>query len=263
MQWFREVWILDVLDVAVVAFLFYRLFLLIRGTRAAQMFVGLVVIIIASMISQFLQLHSLNWIVSSLGTAWVVAFVILFQPELRRALALIGQNRFLGSFLRMEEFGVLGEIVKASEEMSQERIGSLIVLERDIGLKNYVETGTRLDARVTNELLVTIFTPNSPLHDGAVIIRGDMIVAAGCILPLSQNPIIGQTLGTRHMAALGIAEETDAVAVVVSAETGSISLGYKGTLKRKLDGGSLRSELGRIFAETEKLVAEESELSPG
>lgn len=239
--------LLDVVDILIVAFLFYRLFAMIKGTRASQMFVGLVVIVAISIVAQWFRLNALNWIIGSLKTVWVVAFVILFQPELRALLTHIGQNRLLRALIRVEGYGVVAEILKAVEEMSDERRGALIVVERDMGLRNYVETGTKLEARVSSELIETIFTPHSPLHDGAAIIRGDEIVAAGCILPLSQSHGLSPVLGTRHRAALGLAEETDAVVIVVSEETGSISIAHKGALKWKLDSGQLRSELAAIF----------------
>jgi len=244
---FKPQFLLDILDVLIVAFLFYRLFAMIKGTRASQMFVGLVVIVFASIAAQWFRLNALNWIIGSLKTVWVILFVILFQPELRALLTHIGQNRLLRALIRVEDYGVLGEVVKAVEEMSEERRGALLVFERDMGLRNYVETGTRLEARVSSELIETIFTPHSPLHDGAAIIRGDQVVAAGCILPLSPASGLSPLLGTRHRAALGLAEETDAVVIVVSEETGAISIANKSKLKLKLDAGQLRSELATIF----------------
>lgn len=239
--------LVDIVDVLIVAFLFYRLFAMIKGTRAAQMFVGLVFIVIASIVAQWFRLNALNWIIGSLKTVWVILFVILFQPELRALLTHVGQNRLLRALIRVGDGGVLKEILGAVEDMSKERRGAIIVVERDMGLRNYIETGTKLDAAVTKELLETIFTPHSPLHDGAVVVRGDQIAAAGCILPLSQTPGLSPILGTRHRAALGLAEETDACVVVVSEETGAISVAYKGELKWNLDEGQLRSELAAIF----------------
>jgi diadenylate cyclase len=238
---------LAILDISLLSFVIYRLLLLIRGTRAVQMFIGLLTIIVLSITADWLALGGLNWLISNLKTVWVIAFLILFQPELRRGLSQIGQSRFFARLLPGTRFAVLGEVVKAVEEMSEERIGGLIVLERNSGLRNFVETGTRLDAMVTSELLLTIFTPHTTLHDGAVIVRGDRVVAAGCILPLSQNPRLSQSLGTRHRAALGLVEETDAVVIVVSEETGGISIAADGKLVRRLDEGTLRSELSRRF----------------
>lgn len=243
---------IDILDIIIVAFLFYRLFLLIKGTRASQMFIGLFLLIIISFIAQWLNLNALNWILSSLKTVWVIAFVILFQPELRKALSQLGQNRVLGMFLKVEESGTVSELVKACHQLTQKGLGAIIVLEQDVGLRNYVETGTTLDAMVTSDLLVTVFTPPGPLHDGAVIIEKNRIVAAGCILPLSQNPRLGRALGTRHRAGLGLSEETDAITIIVSEETSMISLAKGGKLKRKLDINALRNELVELLAEKPK-----------
>ncbi len=235
------------LDILIVSFLFYRLFMLFKGTRAIQMFIGLFLLILVSFIAQWLNLNALNRILSSLKTVLVIAFVILFQPELRKALTQLGQNRIIGMFLKVESSGTVSETVKACQLLVQKGLGAIIVVERDVGLKNYIETGTRLDAKVTSELLISIFTPPGPLHDGAVIVEKDRIIAAGCILPLSQNPRIGRTLGTRHRAGLGLTEETDAIAIIVSEETGSISLAREGKLKRKLDLNALRNELVAII----------------
>ena len=238
---------INILDVLIVAFLFYRLFAMIKGTRASQMFVGLIFIVVASIVAQWFRLNALNWIVGSLKTVWVILFVVIFQPELRALLTHIGQNRLLRALIRVGDGGVLKEILGAVEDMSKERRGALIVVERDMGLRNFIETGTKMDAAVTKELLETIFTPHSPLHDGAAVIRGDQIAAAGCILPLSQTAGLSPMLGTRHRAALGLAEETDACVFVVSEETGAISIAHKGELKWNLDEGRLRSELAAIF----------------
>jgi diadenylate cyclase len=246
---------IDILDIIIVSFLFYRLFLLIRGTRAAQMFIGLFLLIVVSFIARWLNMNALNWILSSLKTVWVVAFVILFQPELRRALSLLGQNRIIGYFLKVEESSTVSEIVKACHQLTQSGLGAIIALEKDVGLRNYIETGTALDARVSAELLVTIFTGQSPLHDGAVIIEKNRIVAAGCILPLSQNPRLTKSLGTRHRAGLGLSEETDAVVIIASEETRTISLAVGGKLKRTLDINTLRNDLvGMIGIKTEETV---------
>jgi diadenylate cyclase len=240
---------IDILDIIIVAFLFYRLFLLIKGTRATQMFIGLFLLIILSFVAQWLNLNAVNWILSSLKTVWVIAFVILFQPELRKALTQLGQNRILGIFLKVEESGTISEIVKACHQLTQKGLGAIIVIERDVGLRNYIETGTPLDARVTSELIVTIFTPPGPLHDGAVVIEKNRVVAAGCILPLSQNPRLTKSLGTRHRAGLGLSEESDAITVIVSEETSMISIAKGGKLKRKLDINALRNELVSILSE--------------
>jgi diadenylate cyclase len=239
--------ILDALDVLIVTFLLYKLFTLMKGTRAVSMFFGLIMLFILSVMAQWLNLMALNWIISSLKTVWVVAFVIIFQPELRRALASLGQRGFLRRFFKVEETGVIPEIIKSTTRMADKGIGALIVLEKDMGLKNYIETGTKVDARVTAELLETIFTPPSPLHDGAVIIQNDRVAAAGCILPLTQDQRLSAALGTRHRAAIGLSEETDAMVIVVSEETRAISYAQGGKLKRKIDTNTLRSDLLKNF----------------
>ena len=240
-------WLLDVLDILIVAALFYRLLSLVRGTRSAQMIVGLLVIAGVGVVANYFDLLAVKWIVSSLKTVWLIVFVILFQPELRHALAQFGRTRYFRSFLRGENYGVLGEVIRAIENLAARRHGGLIVMERNVGLRNFVETGTRIDSKVSAELLVTLFSPGSPLHDGAVILREDTIVAASCILPLSSNPLTAISLGTRHRAALGLSEETDAAVIVVSEQTGAISVAHRGVLYSRLDEGQLRSELSRIF----------------
>jgi diadenylate cyclase len=243
----HEFWLLDVLDILLVAVLFYRLLILVKGTRSAQMYVGLLVIVLVGIAAREFDLIAVKWIADSLRTVWLIAFVIIFQPELRHALAQFGRTRYFRSFLRGESYGVLGEVVRGIEALAQRRHGALIAMERNVGLRNFTETGTRLDAKVSAELLVTIFSPGSPLHDGALILREDTVIAASCLLPLSTDPRLTQTLGTRHRAALGLSEETDAAVVVVSEETGSISVAFRGEMKSHLDEGSLRSELVRIF----------------
>jgi len=237
----------DILDVAAVSFVFYHVLMLVRGTRAAQMFFGLALLMVTSVAGSMLGLDGLNWIVSNLKTVWVIAFVILFQPELRRALASLGSHRVFRNFIRSDGQEPIGEIVNAAARLAELGLGALIVLEREAELRSFEETGTRIESRVTAELLETIFTPPTPLHDGAVIIRGSQLIAAGCILPLTSNPRLASTLGTRHRAALGIAEETDAVVVVVSEETRTISLAMDGRLRLRLDPLTLRTELAGIF----------------
>jgi len=238
----------DVLDVLILSSLFYYLFRFIKGTRAAQMFVGLVIILMVSLAASALQLNGLNWLTRSLRTVWVLAFLILFQPELRKALTSLGGGKIFRSFTRTQESSILGELVRGVEALQQKGLGGLVVVERNVGLKNIVETGTPIEARVSAELLVTIFTPPTPLHDGAVVISGNQIVAAGCILPLSQNPRLAYALGTRHRAALGMSEESDAIVVVVSEETSQISIAEGGRLVPNLDEGAFRSNLATLFA---------------
>ncbi len=242
----HNIW-LNLLDILLVAALFYRLLTAVRGTRSAQMYLGLLLIAVVGAVARWLDLVAIKWIMDSLKTVWLIAFVILFQPEIRQVLAQFGRTRYFRSILRGNNFGVLGEVVRGVESLAERRNGALIVIERNVGLRNFVETGTRLDARVSAELLVTLFTPSSPLHDGAVILREETVVAAACILPLSSNPRTPGSLGTRHRAALGLSEESDAAVIVVSEQTGEISVAYRGTLRQRLDEGALRSELSRIF----------------
>jgi len=239
--------IIDAIDILIVTLLLYRLFSLMRGTRAVHMFFGLIILFVLSVIAQWVHLIAVNWLISSLRTVWVIAFVIIFQPELRRALALLGQNPLLSRFVRMRQSGAIPEIVKSVQELAEKRIGALIVLEKDEGLKSFVETGTPIDARVTAELIGTLFTPTSPLHDGAVIIQNDRVVAAGCTLPLSQDQRVAPALGMRHRAALGLSEESDALIIVVSEESGSIAYAQDGKLYRGVDLQALRAELLHSF----------------
>lgn len=241
-------WLLDVLDVAIVSFIFYKLLVMVKGTRAFQMFIGLSVIFVLSFVSKFFQLNALNWLFSGLQTVWLVAFVVLFQPELRRALSQAGQSRLYRRFFKVETREAIDEVIKATQEFSARKIGALIVLRRSANLRSYVETGARLDARVSAELLMTIFMPRSPLHDGAAIIEEDRVVAAACILPLSQSEIVSRKLGTRHRAAIGLTEETDAVVIVSSEESGQVSLAQRGRLVSYPNTSQLRSDLARILA---------------
>lgn len=247
--------IYDVIDFAIVWFLLYRLLLVVKGTRASQMFLGLALIYVASFLAETFQLTGLNRIFSSLKTVWLVAFVILFQPELRRALSQTGQFRLFRMFLRIEAAESLDEIAKAVRVMARKRIGGLIVVSRDASLRNIIESGHRVDAKVSAELIVTIFTNYSPLHDGALVIRDTTLVAAGCILPLSQDRSSGVALGTRHRAALGLAEETDAVVVVVSEETGTISVANRGTLQGCADDREMVDRVTRILQAGKKAEA--------
>lgn len=246
-QFLSESYLLDVLDVVVVAFLFYRLYLIIRGTRATEMFVGLGILFAFSLAAQSLGLLLLNRIIVSLQTVWLIAFIILFQPELRGALSYLGKTRYFRFFLKPQQPAVIEELVKSVNRLNRAGLGAIIVIERRTGLKNHIETGKQINADVSAELLETIFTPPVPLHDGAVVVRGDKIRAAGCILPLSRNEHLAYTLGTRHRAALGISEESDAFVIVVSEESRQISVAEEGRLRRRLNLDDLRAELRRVY----------------
>lgn len=240
-------WI-DALDVLLVAFVIYQLLLLFRGTRAIQMLLGLGLLYVAARVSLRAGLMTVTWILQNLLAAWVILVVVVFQPELRRALASFGErSRFLRAFRRAEEAQIVDELVRGVAALAAQRIGALVVVARETQLVDSVDAGVPLDARVSRKLLESIFQPASPLHDGAVIIRGERIVAASCYLPLTLNPRLDPDLGTRHRAAIGLTEETDAVAIVVSEQTGAISLVEGGRMTGALEAGSLRARLGEIM----------------
>jgi diadenylate cyclase len=246
---FLPVRAIDIVDIIVVAFLLYAFFRFVKGTKATSILVGLVLFFFISFISRWLDLKALSWIMNSILALWVVAFVIVFQPEIRNALARIGRQRPVKFFLRLEEASVTDEIVDAVKKMADDRTGGLIVMQKSIGLKDIIDTGVHIDAQVNSSLLRTIFFPETPLHDGACVIQGDKIIAAGCVLPLSENPSLGITYGLRHRAALGMAEQSDALCIVVSEETGNIAFAYKGKLVTKVDIETLRKSMETIIQE--------------
>jgi diadenylate cyclase len=221
---FLRVTLLDVLDILVISYVLYRLYLFIRGSRAAQMAVGLVVILLVSWLAHLSSMSGISWIFGKLETIWLIAFVILFQPELRRMLVYLGQSPLIRFFVKVSGTRAIDEIVRAAQELSRLRYGGLIVLARDDSLRAVVETGIKIQAEVSAALLVSLFSPKSPLHDGAVIIENDVIVTAKCILPLSQDDQLDKRLGTRHRAGLGLAEESDAVILIISEETSKLSI---------------------------------------
>jgi diadenylate cyclase len=248
----REIRWQDMADIVIVTFVFYRLFLLVKGTRAFQMLMGLVVLFVAFVISRWAGLYTLDWLIQSFGSYIVLALIILFQPEIRKALAQMGQNPLTQRLTPMEESKNIEEIIRASVSLASKKIGAIIVIERNTELKDLVEMGIQLDARITKELITSVFLPYSPIHDGAIIIKGDRIMAAGCFLPLTLSADVSKALGTRHRAAIGVTEETDAVVIVVSEETGDISVSIGGNITRKLDTAALRRILTRIFEEKKK-----------
>lgn len=239
-----------ILEILFIWVLLYSLIRFFQGTRAVQVLMGLLFLAILFNIAKVLELHTINWVLTKLFAVGVVAFLIIFQPELRRALARIGQNTLFGTFLK--KGGTVDEVVQACEHLSRSKIGALIAIERDVGLQNYIESGLRLDAKVSAELLITLFFPNTPTHDGGVIIQGERVAACGSLFPLSQDPHLSRALGTRHRAAVGLTEETDAVTVVVSEETGVISVSVYGKLTRELDGEGLRRVLTSLFRSPEE-----------
>ena len=237
-------WFWDTLDILLVACGIYWLLLLIRGTRAAQMLLGLLLLVMVWILSDQLQLATLGFLLDNFLSWGVLIVIVIFQADIRRGLTRVGRGLFRGPSRQKTQMAE--EVVRACQSLAQRRVGALVVLERETSLEDHLELGTRLDAELSRELLVSIFLPYSPLHDGAVVIRESRVAAAGCILPLALRPNIPSVLGTRHRAAVGIAEETDAIAVVVSEETGKISLVASGEVLENLDGPRLRQALLRL-----------------
>ena len=233
----------DVVEIILVAFVLYRVLLLFHRTRGMQMLFGVVVIVIAYFVAYLLHLTMITYLLGLVLTYGVFAALIVFQPELRAALASLGQSRVTRFFRHLERNEVVDEVVDAVERLSRSGIGAIIALERETPLGDFVQSGTEMHAKVSADLLATIFTPYSPLHDGAVIIRGDVIIGAGCILPLSASHLADRSLGTRHRAALGLAEETDALVVIVSEETSVVSVATQRQLLRNLSAPQVRELL--------------------
>jgi diadenylate cyclase len=234
----------DILDILIVSFLIYEFLKLIRGTRAVQMAAGSLLIVGLFYISRLAPLQTLNWMIRNMLAFVAFAAIVIFQSDIRRALAHFGQAPFFRYLNRQQAANeTIEELVVASTTLASQRIGAIIVVEREIGLRNYIESGIPLDATLTYDLIVTVFQKKSPLHDGAIIIQESRIAAAACFLPLTVNPRVSRELGTRHRAAIGLTEECDAVALVVSEETGNISLALDGGIERALTGDQLRERL--------------------
>lgn len=241
----------DVIDIVIVAVVLYKLFTLIRETRAEQLTKGIVVLLVLTKLTEWMKLYTIHFILNNAMTVGTLALLIVFQPELRRGLEYIGTSRYFSKSL-MEIRGeslsqVVEEIVEATTSLSRQKIGALMVLERKTGLNEVVDTGTKIDGYVSSDLLINIFIPNTPLHDGAVIIKDDRIKAAACFLPLTDNTGVSKELGTRHRAALGISEKSDSLSIVVSEETGAISISENGTISRYLDAKTLRQILTDMY----------------
>ena len=240
----------DIVDIVIMSYVFYRLVLIIRGTRAEQLVKGLMILLLAMVISDQSGLDTIHWTLRQTMTVGLIAIPIVFQPELRRALEHLGRGKIFKSTYwnwNTQEFEkMLDELIKAISVLVKKRIGALIVMERSTGLKEWIDTGISVEGVVSAELLVNIFFPRSPLHDGAVIIQGNQIVAAGCYLPLTEDPNLGKELGTRHRAGIGITEYSDAVAIIVSEETGIISVAHDGVLIRYLDEKKLQAMLMKL-----------------
>lgn len=233
----------SVIDIMIVAFFIYKTFMLIKDTRGEQLLKGLVILLLATGISDYLGLSMINWILKKAQTILLVALPIVFQPELRRMLEKIGRGGFISPVTFWEDKSAeetVNHIIEAAIDLSSKKTGALMVIERKIGLADIIETGTVLEAKISKELLKNIFFPNTPLHDGAVIIRKSRIQAAGCFLPLTTSPDVSKELGTRHRAAIGLSENSDAIVISVSEETGIISIADDGILKRNFNENSLR-----------------------
>jgi diadenylate cyclase len=243
-----QVGLWDLLDIAIVSILIYEFLKLIRGTRAVQMAVGSLLIILLFSLSRLAPLQTLNWMIRNMLVYFAFAAIVIFQSDIRRALAHFGQAPFFRYFDRQEAAGeTIEEVVVAATLLATQKTGAIVVIEREIGLRNYIESGIPLDAELTYDLLVTIFQPGSPMHDGAVVLQEDRVAAAACFLPLTVNPRVSRELGTRHRAAIGLTEESDAAAVVVSEETGQIALALDGRIERGLTGDQLRERLRTLI----------------
>ena len=244
----------DLLDIAIVSILIYEFLKLIRGTRAVQMALGSLLIVGLFYLSTLVPLQTLNWLIRNMLVYVVFAAIVIFQSDIRRALAHLGQAPFFRYFTRQEEADeTIEEVIVAATMLAAQRKGAIIAIEREIGLRNYIESGIPLDAEMTYDLLVTIFQPGSPLHDGAVILQEDRLAAAACFLPLTVNPRISRELGTRHRAAIGLTEESDAVAIVISEERGEIALALDGGLERNLSADQLRDRLRALITQRRPL----------
>jgi len=244
----QQVGPVEIIDVVVVAFILYQLLRLVRGTQAAQLVIGIIVLVFLGLIALRLHLILLSWIVQNAASVIFIAIVVLFQPELRKALDQIGRvgRHPLGAYTALNRQSLnraITDMVRAAERMSARKTGALVAFEREVGLEDYADTGIRLNSEFSAELVQTVFFPNSPLHDGAVIVRGTTILAAGCLLPLPDEGSVRERLGTRHRAAIGLSLVSDALLVVVSEETGSISVVENGAINRHLDGEALRRRL--------------------
>ena len=236
----------DAVDIIFVAFVIYHLILFIQGTKVVQALKGLLILVVVFLVARIMGFETVTWVLRGLVPIGVIAFLVVFHPEIRRALVHIGGKRLFNVYQQEEK--AIEEIVKAASAFSEKKIGTLIVLEREVGLKNYIETGIEIDSFVTAELLDNIFAPNTPLHDGAVIIQHNRIAAAGCLLPLAAETALPKSFGTRHLAAIGLTQETDAVVVIISEETGAASIALGGKLTHDLDPTSFRKTLRNLYA---------------
>ena len=243
--------ILDLIDIGLVAFFLYRMFLLIRGTQAVQLMFGVLLLAVIGLLANLLDLRLLSWIFRNAAPAILIGIIVLFQPEIRRALDQFGRIGFIGRPLahyNLQIFNrMIDEVIRATTKLTQRFTGALIVFEKETGLENYANSGIRINGELTAEFLEAIFFPNSPLHDGAVIVRGNQILAAGCVLPLAEEGTVRERMGTRHRAGLGLSMQTDAVVLILSEELGQIAVAHEGKLLRNLDPDRLRQVLTSLL----------------
>lgn len=241
--------ILDIVDVSIVAYAFYKLYMLIKETRAEQLIKGIFVLLIATKASEILQLHVVNYILKNTMTVGLIALLIVFQPELRRALEYIGRTKLIikpiGEFESEDIEESMEEIIEAMFSLSRQKIGALIIIERETGINDIIQTGTILDGKISRQLLINIFIPNTPLHDGALVIKNNRIRAAGCFLPLTENKNLNKELGTRHRAGIGISERSDCISLIVSEENGYISMAQNGNLYRNISREYIKEALNK------------------
>jgi len=238
----------DLVDIGIISFLIYRLLQILRGSRAMQMIVGLAVILVAYVSSRLLGLFTLNWILDNFLASIILVIIVIFQSDIRRALTQVGTAPLFGAAERMAQRreDIVDEVTQAAIVLAEKKVGGLIVLQREVGLNEYMEIGTRLDARVSRELMESVFLPHSPIHDGALVIQKGRVTAVRCLLPLSTNPNLKKSWGTRHRAAIGVTEETDAVAIVVSEQGGTVALVIGGNVTENIDGTRLRAALREL-----------------
>ncbi|MCM3768104.1 diadenylate cyclase CdaA [Neobacillus niacini] len=254
-DWTFWKYISSAVDILLVWYVIYKLINIIRGTKAVQLLKGILVILMVRVLSDFFNLTTLSWMMGQVITYGFLAIIIIFQPELRRALEQLGRGKFFSRSTSPDDEGqekTVEAILKSTDYMAKRRIGALISIERETGMSDYIETGIPLNSHISSELLINIFIPNTPLHDGAVIIQRNNVAAAACYLPLSESPFISKELGTRHRAALGISEVTDSITVIVSEETGNISLTKNGELHRDLKVDGLKELLVSELIDTDK-----------
>jgi len=252
---FATISLWDILDILIVALILYKVYAMLQGTRAITLVKGVLVLLVVTMLCSFFAFHVMSWLLQKTVTLLFVALPIVFQPELRRALEHLGQGRFLHSsvFLDDEEArSVVNELVKAVKSLSSTKTGALLVIEREMGLNDISATGIHIDGLISADFLLNVFIVNTPLHDGAAVIRGKRLISAGCLLPLTENRELSTELGTRHRAAIGLSEQCDALVVVVSEETGTISVVENGHIERHLDADRLRRKLNPVFSSPQK-----------